>query len=212
MKTTFKSINCIYQDTQIHIMLQNEGDVMVNATEMAKVFGKEVKFFTRLQSTKMYIEKLLERKNMVALSAPKEQKNSKNEPKNNYMVADVLPYNYENIIFSNAKAGTYMCRHLAIKFAAWLDIDFEMWINETIENILFSEYYIIHRNRVIEIQEVKSKIEMLEYKIMNDLSTIEDAKELVIQQRLLKKLTNEKKNAISNQVKSIQYTLQIENT
>lgn len=32
---------------------------------------------------------------MVALSAPKEQKNSQNEPKNNYMVANQPPYNSE---------------------------------------------------------------------------------------------------------------------
>ena len=36
-----KALEFIYQDVEIHFLLGNDKDVMVNATEMAKAFGKE---------------------------------------------------------------------------------------------------------------------------------------------------------------------------
>ncbi|HEX8350619.1 MAG TPA: KilA-N domain-containing protein, partial [Hymenobacter sp.] len=49
---------------------------------------------------------------------------------------------YDERILQARKGGaeggqTWMCRKLAIKFAAWLSVEFEDWILETIENVLF---------------------------------------------------------------------------
>ena len=52
MEQKSKALEFIYQDTQIHFLLGNEKNVMVNATEMAKAFGKEIDNFLRLESTK----------------------------------------------------------------------------------------------------------------------------------------------------------------
>jgi hypothetical protein len=116
MQTPFKSINCIYQDTHIHFLLNNDdANVMVNATEMAKVFNKRIDFFLKTDQTKIFIDRLLFPPNGV----------NKNK---------------EEVIFANKKGGTYMNRLLALKFAAWLDVDFEIWIYSTIEKIIFGHY------------------------------------------------------------------------
>jgi hypothetical protein len=201
-----KALDFIYKETTIHFLLKNEGDVMVNATEMAKIFGKEPKDFLRLNNVKNYIEALL-KKNIVADSTQNEQKNVKNEPKNNYIVADVPRYNMDNIYYSSNKAGTFMNRKLALKFAAWLDVEFELWVQDTIESILFSEYYMLHRQKTIEIEETKKIVNELEFKILNKIGDIDTAIELIKQQKHLKSLYQEKTKAIQNQVKVIQYEL-----
>lgn len=127
MKQESKALEFIYQDTQIHFLLGNEKNVMVNATEMAKRFGKEVRSFLRLEGTEKYIDFLIKKANI------RTDVYGYNE--NNH--ADLRDYNREDFVFSNNKAGTYLHRKLALKFAAWLDVEFEDWIYDTIEKILF---------------------------------------------------------------------------
>ena len=112
-----KTLEFIYQDNQIHFLLNPTDDnVMVNATEMGKLFGKEPKDFLRLEGTKKFINYQLEKHNIVA---------------------DVPRYIEENIYYSNNKAGTFMTRKLALKFAAWLDVKFEDWIFDIIDKVIF---------------------------------------------------------------------------
>jgi hypothetical protein len=120
-----KALEFIFQDTKIHFLLGNEENVMVNATEMAKAFGKEPKDFLRLDGTKNYIDAYLKKQNIGA---------------------DVPRYERENLVTSNNKAGTYMARPLALKFAAWLDVDFEIWVFDTIDDLLFGHYKELDKN------------------------------------------------------------------
>ncbi|MDR1371256.1 MAG: KilA-N domain-containing protein, partial [Dysgonamonadaceae bacterium] len=48
--------------------------------------------------------------------------------------------NDEDLIVSKQKSGTWMHEILALKFAAWLDPDFEVWVYLTIRDILFGAY------------------------------------------------------------------------
>lgn len=115
-----KTLEFIYQETKIQFLLNPlDKNVMVNATEMAKLFNKEPKDFLRLEGTKNFINYQL---------------------KKNNIVADVPRYIKENIYYSNNKSGTFMVRKLALKFAAWLDVQFEDWVFETIDNIVFGHY------------------------------------------------------------------------
>ena len=115
-----KTIEFIYEETAIHFLVNPlEKNVMVNATEMAKNFDKRVANFLRLEETKTFIDY---------------------QVKKNYIGSDVSRYIEENIYHSNNKAGTFMTRKLALKFAAWLDVSFEDWIFETIDNIIFGNY------------------------------------------------------------------------
>lgn len=109
-----KTLEFIYQETQIHFALQNEGEVMINATEMAKLFDKRTKDYLANQSTKDFIE-ALER---TPISVRSDQK----------------------IIENRGHMGVWFCELLAIDFATWLDIDFKVWVYKRIQEILFGHY------------------------------------------------------------------------
>ena len=139
-----KSLEFIYQENEIHFLLKpTDQNVMVNATEMAKPFEKEPKDFLRLEGTKKFINYQVEKNNIVA---------------------DVPRYIEENIYYSNNKAGTFMTRKLALKFAGWLDVKFEDWVFETIDNIIFGNYkkhwdaHAIQENAKAEMEEIKQEI------------------------------------------------------
>jgi hypothetical protein len=135
MKEIVKPLEFSYDDKIIHFLM-NDDNVMVNATEMANVFGKRVDVFLKTDHAKIFIERLLSTPNGV-------------------------DKNKEEVIFSNKKGGTYMNRLLALKFAAWHDVDFEIWIYSTIEKIIFGyykEHWIAHQ------KQEKAKMKMEEYK------------------------------------------------
>ena len=94
------------------------GNVMVNAHQMANVFNKLVKDFTRNENTKSFVKECLKKENSPFISVEKE----------------------EDLIISKQKSGTFMHRILALKFAAWLNPHFELWVYATIDKILFDYY------------------------------------------------------------------------
>lgn len=86
------------------------GQKMINATHIGKAFGKLPSQFLRLDSTKSFIL-ALERKSNVQKSHITQKGNSE-------------------------RAGTWMHEKLALKYAAWLDVRFELWIYDKIEELL----------------------------------------------------------------------------
>lgn len=173
-----KSLEFIYQDVEIHFLLGNDKDVMVNATEMAKAFGKEPKDFLRLEGTKNFIDRLIELENIGA---------------------DVPRYNKENVYYSNNKAGTYMNRYLALKFAAWLDVDFEIWIVKTIDDILFGNYK-KHWDAHIKQEQTKEEMESIKLRLITNPTT-EDVIQYFHLEQVYKNCTSEKAKAIKSQYK-----------
>src|SRR5690606_4999210 len=98
-----KALEFIYQDTEIHFSLNpTDEDVMVNATEMAKHFGKRTEDFIKTKNTKDFI-KVLEKKIIHTLIRGQ-------------------------IIDNRGRNGIYFHRILALKFAAWLSPEFEVWV------------------------------------------------------------------------------------
>ncbi|MEI6143742.1 MAG: KilA-N domain-containing protein [Mariniphaga sp.] len=97
---------------------QNDQTLMVNATQMAKIFGKLVAHFMANDSTKNFISACLNNRNSDYLNVKTE----------------------EDLISSTQKSGTWMHRVLALKFAAWLDPDFEVWVYSTIDELLFGRF------------------------------------------------------------------------
>lgn len=93
----------------------NQKSMLVNATEMATIFGKQVNDFLRLEQTKAFVKVLEFKTGFPVLKTVKGGKTS----------------------------GTWMHRTLALKFAAWLNPDFELWVYETIEKILSGEYRLV---------------------------------------------------------------------
>ena len=182
MENQSKAVEFIFQDTQIHFLLGNEKNVMVNATGMARACGKKVSHFLENDSTKKFIEVCL---------------NSRN--------SDYLNIKFEEDLYtSKQKSGTYFHRILALKFAAWLDPEFELWIYSKIENILFGNAKVAgERISELSIQEAKMK------KMRDEIwkSDNEVAKNLLRGELELKKLKNSKIKAVNVFVQSNQVLL-----
>lgn len=114
-----KSVQFIYEDTEIHFLVNpDQENVMVNATEMAKAFGKETREFLRNQNTKSFIQ--------IAETEP-------------YSVGNYPPNNLK-MIENRSRNGVYFHRILALKFAAWLDPKFEFWVFSTLDELMFGHY------------------------------------------------------------------------
>ena len=63
-----------------------------------------------------------------------------------------------------------MHRILALKFAAWLDPDFELWVYNTIDNILFGNYN-KHMAAHLTREEAKAKMDLLQTKLLTEPTT-----------------------------------------
>lgn len=109
---------CTFEENSITFALEKNNGMMINATEMAKAFNRDLYQFTKSEDTKRFIESCL-------------------KPANAGLLGIV---NDSDLIMSRQKAGTWMHRVLALKFAAWLSSDFELWVYSTIENLLFGKH------------------------------------------------------------------------
>lgn len=103
-----------YEGQTVEFDFSNDS-IMVNATEMAKIFGKEIRRFNELETTKSFIKNCFNCRFKRQLNIEKE----------------------EDLIITRQRSGTWMHRVLALKFAAWLDSEFELWVYITIDKILF---------------------------------------------------------------------------
>jgi hypothetical protein len=114
-----------------------EGRVMVNATQMGKLFNAIPKDFLINQKTELFINACLKSENSRLIldfqegNSPLESENSHLGNRESLLV---------NVIHGGRKNGTWMHRILALKYAAWLDPDFELWVYATIDHILFDHY------------------------------------------------------------------------
>lgn len=107
-------IDYTFDGNPVHFELFGD-NIMVNATEMAKIFDAQVVAFLRNDGTKAFIEECLKSENSHFLNVNSE----------------------EDLVVSRQKSGTWMHRILALKFAAWLSPKFELWVWVTIDHILF---------------------------------------------------------------------------
>lgn len=110
------------------IPLQYEGqpvafsdDGWLHATKIAERFGKKPAHWLELDSTKEYIRKL-----------------SARMAESNVGKSDI------SLVVTrrgNSKAsGTWLHPKLAVKFARWLSVDFEIWCDEQISDLLYSAH------------------------------------------------------------------------
>lgn len=106
----------IYKYADQEIEFSMEKNVMVNATEMAKIFDAQVIAFLRNADTKRFISECLKSENSHFLGVKKR----------------------DDLYYSKQKSGTWMHRILALKFAAWLNPAFELWIYHTIDQLVFA--------------------------------------------------------------------------
>lgn len=113
-----KVLDFIYNETTISFEPTVKDDVMVNATEMAKAFGKRVDVFLKAEHVNEFI----------------------NELELTPFGGRLEPLKREEILKTRNGVNTFFHRILALKFAAWLDTKFEIWVWNTIDSIILGYY------------------------------------------------------------------------
>ena len=133
---------CNFEKNPVTFLLSKDNGVMVNATEMAKIFNANVGHFLANDGTKKFIEACLNNRNSDYLNVKTK----------------------EDLVIAKQNSGTLMHRVLALKFAAWLSPDFEVWVYSTIEQILFGKH--VERERSFErTLSLQAELSELEYKV-----------------------------------------------
>jgi len=148
-----------------------DGEEMVNATEIVKAFkGKRLRNFTRLNQTKEFI-KLLEKK----------------------IIAEGSDVSGREIIIKKVVGGdkkelqgTWYEKRLALKLAAWLSPEFELWIFSKIDELLRNNNTNLNLNSHINkqtlefvFQKIKDNAMEIHHlsDILQDLENIKKGKE-----------------------------------
>ena len=103
----------IFQYNGSDITFNSGSTVMVNATQMAKLFGKTTKDWTRLKSTKDFLD---------TLSSVRQIR-----------LTELIKVIQGGI---STAQGTWMHEDVALEFARWLSPEFAIWCNDRIKELL----------------------------------------------------------------------------
>ena len=176
---------CLFNENEISFIIDKNNKVMINATEMAKPFGKLIKDFMRNEDTQNFISECLKKENYPFIM----------ESENNSF--EMLKE--EDLYISVQRTGTWMHRILALKFAAWLNPAFELWIYSTIEKLMFGKY--VEREsslqRTLELERERNEI------VENPNKTGEDFEKYLQIERLLKQEKAIRRNLTSESISEI---------
>lgn len=115
-KSLYMTANQIFQYNGTPITFQIGGTLMVNATQMAKPFGKQPIFWLNNQSTKEFLAQLSELRNLSSADLVRVTKGG-NDKK---------------------LQGTWMHEDVALEFARWLSPAFAIWCNDRIKELLMN--------------------------------------------------------------------------
>ncbi|MDO9634214.1 MAG: KilA-N domain-containing protein [Paludibacter sp.] len=168
---------CVFEENQITFTLSKDNKMMINATEMAKAFGKDLFQFTKSDNAKLFIEACLKPANAGLLGLKSE----------------------EDLIISRQKSGTFMHRVLALKFAAWLSPDFEVWVYSTIESLLFGKHVEREKSfeRTISLQKEMDTLKDKQNKTGEDFDRyLEITREINREKQIRSSLTKESINGL----------------
>jgi len=184
-----KTLEFIYQETQIHFLINpTDENVMVNATEMAKLFNKEVRSFLRLEGTKLFVKALIEKENT-----------------KQYNIEDVIfdrthlhGQKQEKDIFYTTNKATFMHKKLALKFAAWLDVRFEIWVFDIIDSIINGNAKDFNQ-AVYNEKNAKNAVASLKLKLISD-PTHENVTAFFDNEEKIKAAQGQKNQAVKNQL------------
>jgi len=131
----------IYKENTISFNPTGNDDVMVNATEMAKAFGKRIDVFLKAEHVQEFIDALIESLNedleLLKIGDDSDLKSTDEFPPNG---GNSEPITRDQIIQTRGQNGTWMHRFLALEFAGWLDARFKVWVWKKIDKIILGHY------------------------------------------------------------------------
>lgn len=115
---SFTPVMFNYEGKDIHFKDQ-QGSVLVNATQMGKAFGKQPKDWLRLQSTEEFLNALKDSQKADVPSGLFEDEET-----------------LVQVINGGANRGTWMHEDVALEFSRWLHPKFAIWTNKHIKELL----------------------------------------------------------------------------
>ena len=181
-----QTIHKFYNEIDINFLINaNNSNIMINATQMAKAFNKQVDNFIRLEGTQKFINALI------------------NSGNNKFVPSHLREQITERQIIYATNKATFMHRKLAIYFAFWLDIDFQLWIIDTIDDILFGNYK-KHWEAHATWEEAKLHLQSVKEKMLEN-----PTQDLILDyfrtEEIIKNTASEKRKAIQQQVNLFNY-------
>lgn len=126
-----------YKGSQISFI--SGENVMINATQMAKSFGKRVPEWTRLQSTRDFLDNLWTvRKNLDPVVQKMHYDIEQVDDKGLNHILKSFDRDLHLIVTTNGGQiqGTWMHEDVALEFARWLNPAFAIWCNDRIKELL----------------------------------------------------------------------------
>lgn len=176
-----KTLVFTYGETGIHFSVNPlDKNVMVNATEMAKIFDKRTSNYLANDATKEFIFEL--KRTGIPVDLADNQSD--------------IPV---QIIDDRGRNGIYFDRRLALDFAAWLDVRFRVWVFSTIDDIIFGNYK-KHWDAHAKQESAKEVMRSLRIKLLTDATT-EAAQKYFAAEAEYKAAKNAKSNAIRTQLR-----------
>lgn len=106
-----------FKGKRIPYEISINGDIMICVTEMAKIIGKDVSGFLRLKKTKKYVELYMELNGI--------DSRSEFTPQGKLV----------KVVRGGEHNGTWMHESIALKFASWLSMEFEIILYQEIRKI-----------------------------------------------------------------------------
>lgn len=210
-------IKFIYLNQEVEFEI-GKTNVIVNATEMAKIFGKQVNEFVSNENTQKFINACLKHcKNKTPNSVIEQSELDLNNGNSRYINTESFTSNTENsrfisnyldieskegLIISKTKTGTWMHRVLALKFAAWLDSDFEVWIYATID-ILINKYFKEQKEALVERLTAKQLKEAKRLELLETYPEIKGITEYFDLEDTEKKAHKRRMKSIRSQIKQL---------
>lgn len=157
---------CVFEENAITFLVSKDNSMMVNATEMAKVFNANVGHFLANDGTEKFINSCLNNRN------------------SDYLKVKTR----EDLVSAKQKSGTFMHRVLALKFAAWLSPDFEVWVYSTIEKLLFGKYVEREKSfeRTLSLQNEMSKLKDKTDKTGEDFERYLEIEKLMLKEKVVR--------------------------
>ena len=120
-----------YNNKEITFQLTGKEGVMINATQMVKAFeGKRINNYLRMEETQELVRALIRRKSPSIGETLFSASLSVNE------LAKIDNSILRVIKGGSGEQGTWMCEDLALDFAQWLSVDFKLWCNDRIKELL----------------------------------------------------------------------------
>lgn len=180
-----KTLEYLYQGHEIHFLVNpHDKNVMINATEMAKLFDKRTNNYIRNEATQEFM----------------------NAIKRTHIRGQIGEVQTENInyklIEDRGRNGIYFCELLAIDFATWLDVDFKLWVYQKIQEVIFGNYK-KHWEAHAQQEQARVAMDLLKDQLLIN-PTPETVAEYFEQEKNWKQAKYEKSKAIRNQLSLFQ--------